>query len=102
MGGKQALEAATEAVKEIVFVPQVQLFDRHDIHVIEHRKHLVDNHFKYQEAGDIGLFALDILMQEHFSRHGEILQEQQVRQAILTGEIKQSDLEASEDVEKES
>ncbi len=103
LGGKKALDAATEAVKEIVFVPQVQLFDRHDIHVIEHRKHLVDNHFKYQEAGDIGLFALDILMQEHFARHGEILQEQQVRQAILAGEIKQSDLEASEDVEtKES
>ncbi len=104
--GKQALEVAVEAVKQIVFVPQVQLFDRHDIHVIEHGEHLVDNHEKYQEkylSGDIGFLALDILMQEHFARHGEILQEQQVRQAILAGEIKQSDLEASEDVEtKES
>ncbi len=100
LGGKEALEAATEAVRQIVFVPQVQLFDRHDIHVIEHRKHLVDNHFKYQESGDIGLFALDILMQEHFAKHGEILQEQQVRQAILTGEIKQSDLDASKDVKE--
>ena len=100
LAGKEALEAATEAVKQIAFVPQVQLFDRHDIHVIEHRKHLVDNHFKYVETGDIGLFALDILMQEHFAQHGEILQEQQVRQAILAGEIKQSDLEASEDAEE--
>ncbi|KKN29811.1 hypothetical protein LCGC14_0840380 [marine sediment metagenome] len=100
LAGKEALEAATEAVKQIAFVPQVQLFDRHDIHVIEHRKHLVDNHFKYVETGDIGLFALDILMQEHFAQHGEILQEQQVRQAILAGEIKQSDLEASKDAEE--
>ncbi len=98
----KAMEQIEAIVARIAFVPPVQIFDRHDIHIIEHRKFLVDNYFKYTGSADPGLRILAGFMQQHYAQHNEIFQEQQIRNAIISGEIKKSDLEDAEETETEN
>ena len=93
----KAMESIQSFVARIAFVPPIQIFDKHDIHIIEHRKFLVDNTFKYTGDGDPGLRILLGFMQQHYAEHNQIFQEQQIRNAIISGEIRRADLESAEE-----
>jgi hypothetical protein len=95
----QAGVSPDEAIKGI-YLPAVNPFDNHEVHIIEHKNDLLDKFFEYLGTGDPGLIVIANAMQAHWMQHSEILAEQQIRQAIATGQIKREDLESSE--EKES
>ena len=101
---QQLLEQAGGQVSaeliEQIYLPNVNPFDNHDVHIVEHKNDLLDKFFEYLGSGDPGLAVIAQAMQAHFLKHSEILAEQQIRQAIMTGEIKREDLESSQ--EKES
>jgi predicted nucleic acid-binding protein len=89
---------AEEAVKGI-YLPAVNPFDNHEVHVIEHKNDLLDKFFEYLGTGDPGMIVIANAMQVHWMQHSTILAEQQIRQAIATGVIKREDLESSEEKE---
>ena len=89
---------AEEAIKQI-YLPAVNPFDNHEVHIVEHKEDLLDKFFEYLGTGDPGLIVIANAMQVHWMQHSQILTEQQIRQAIMTGQIKREDLESSEEKE---
>ena len=84
---------------ELVFLPAVNPFDNHEVHVVEHKSDLLDKFFEYLGSGDPIMEMIAQAMQEHWAQHSEILAQQQLQQAIMTGTIKASDVESSEEQE---
>ena len=98
---RQALESGQDAKTAIaqIYLPAVNIFDNHDIHVIEHKNDLLDRYFEYLGSGDPGLLIIAQAQLAHYAQHSEILAEQQLNQAILSGTIKAEDLESSQEKE---
>jgi len=91
---------ASEDILKGIYLPAVNPFDNHEVHIIEHKNDLLDKFFEYLGTGDPGMIMIAQAMQSHWMMHAQILAEQQLRQAIATGVIKREDLESSK--EKES
>lgn len=85
-----------EAIGQI-YLPAVNPFDNHDVHIIEHKNDLLDKFFEYLGTGDPGMVIIAQAMQAHYLQHAEILSAQQLQNAILTGQIKAEDIETSEE-----
>jgi hypothetical protein len=88
-------EGLTEEMLKRIYLPAVNPFDNHDVHIIEHKDDLLDKFFEYLGSGDPGLIMIANAMQLHWAQHSEILAQQQLQQAIMTGQIKREDLESS-------
>lgn len=97
---KQAGGEVTDEILEQIFLPNVTIFDDHEVHIIEHKNDLLDKYYQYLGTGDPGMILIAQAMQAHFAEHSRILSEIQISQAIMTGQIKREDLESSQ--EKES
>ena len=95
---KQAGEPSDELLKQI-YLPSVNPFDNHDVHIVEHKNDLLDKFFEYLGTGDPGMMMIAQAMQLHWMQHSQILQDQQIANAIMTGEIKREDLESSQEKE---
>jgi len=100
---QQMVQQAGEPSEEIlsqIYLPAVNPFDNHEVHVIEHKEDLLDKFFEYLGTGDPGMIMIAQAMQAHWMQHSEILAEQQIQQAIATGVIKREDLESSREKEE--
>ena len=91
----QQAGAPSEKLLEQIYLPSVNPFDDHEVHIIEHKNDLLDKFFEYLGTGDGGMIMIAQAMQAHWMQHSEILTEQQIRQSIMTGVIKREDLESS-------
>ena len=80
-----------EQIAQIIYVPPVNMFDNHDVHIIEHQSTLVAKYYEWLETGDPGMAILANAFRDHWQLHSQILAEQQYQQAILTGQIKPPD-----------
>lgn len=91
-----------EILAELFFFPQINSFDRHDIHIIEHTNDLLDKFWEYRgsEKGDLVTMGISNWMQFHTEMHSQIYAEQQLQNAIMTGQIKREDLESSREKEE--
>jgi len=96
----QQAGGTSEDILKQIYLPAVNPFDDHEIHVIEHKNDLLDKFFEYLGTGDPGMIIIANAMQDHWMQHSQILTEQQLRQAIMTGQIKREDLESSREKEK--
>jgi len=97
---QSGLQIPSDEILATIYIPPPTFFDNHDVHIVEHRNDLTDKYPKYLGSGDEGLMVIANAMLVHFQLHSEILSEIQLRQAIMTGQIKREDLESSQ--EKES
>lgn len=99
---QQLLETGRDpkAILAQIYLPAVNVFDNHEVHIIEHKQDLLDKFFEYLGSGDPGLALIAQAMQAHWAQHAEILSEQQLQQAIISGQIKREDLESSEEKEE--
>jgi hypothetical protein len=97
---EQGVDPEQIVTDELVYLPAINPFDNHEVHVVEHKNDLLDKFFEYLGSGDPVLQMIAQAMQEHWAQHAEILAEQQLQQAIMTGQIKAEDIESSQ--EKES
>ena len=77
--------------------PTINPFDNHDVHIIEHKEDLLDKFFEYLGTGDPGYMMIAQSMQLHWMQHSQILAQQQLQNAIMTGQIKREDLESSQE-----
>jgi hypothetical protein len=84
-----------EQLLEQIYLPAANPFDNHEVHVIEHKNDLLDKFFEYLGSGDPGLIAIANAMQAHWMQHSKVLAQQQLQQAIMTGQIKAEDVESS-------
>lgn len=99
-GGIQP-DMTKEQIEGIIVMPPVNLFDNHEIHVIEHRLHLVDKYYDYISSQDPGLLLLAAAMQEHWAMHSQILADQQIRQAMMAQRIENPPKEESSSKESQ-
>lgn len=90
----------SEELLEQIYLPAVNPFDNHDVHVVEHKNDLLDKFFEYLGTGAPGMIMIAQAMQTHWMQHAQILAEQQLRQAIAQGIIKREDLESSREKEE--
>ena len=81
--GEDVLEEADDAV-----LGDVNTFDDHEVHAIEHKEDLLEHYFEYLGTGDPGMMIIAQSMLAHWNKHSMILREMQVQQAIMTGQIK--------------
>lgn len=86
----------TEEQINSMYFPTVNPFDDHEVHIPEHKSDLLDHFFEYLGTGDPGMIVIAQSMQAHFMEHSVIFQQQNIAQAIMTGQIKREDLEASQ------
>lgn len=90
---------AVEEIIESIYFPSVNIFDNHEVHIIEHKDDLLDKFFQYLGSGEPVLAQIAQSMQLHWMEHSQIYAEQQIQQAIATGVIKREDLESSREKE---
>lgn len=76
-----------DEAKQIIFIPDVNIFDDHEVHVIEHKEHLLTHYYELVESGDIGKILLAQMELAHYQQHGQILSQQQLQQALIQGNI---------------
>ncbi|MHC4620396.1 MAG: hypothetical protein ACYTEQ_21820 [Planctomycetota bacterium] len=84
-----AVPAAMAAQGLQPYMPPPNMFDNHDVHIIEHRKDLLDHYWEYLQSDDPNFVALANAMMDHFTMHSQIVQQMIVRQALLSGQIKE-------------
>ena len=92
--------APSEGILKQIYLPAVNPFDDHEVHIVEHKNDLLDKFFEYLGTGDPGMIMIAQAMQAHWMQHSQILTEQQLRQAIMTGQIRREDLESSREKEE--
>ena len=95
--GQEITDELIDSTLKQIYLPAVNPFDNHEVHIIEHKDDLLDKFFEYLGSGDPGLSMIANAMQEHWGQHSAILAQQQLQQAILTGQIKREDLESSKE-----
>jgi hypothetical protein len=93
--GEEMTEELFEQILRQIYVPIPNTFDNHDVHIIEHGNDIKDKYFEYLGSGDPGMIIIANAMKEHWDMHSSILAQQQLQQAIMTGQIKAEDLESS-------
>jgi hypothetical protein len=81
-------QAGPEEAINNIYLPSVNPFDNHDVHVIEHKNDLLDHYFEYIGTGDPGLIVIAQSMLGHWVEHANILREMQIEQALLSGQLK--------------
>lgn len=90
----------TDELLKRIYLPSVNPFDNHDVHIVEHKNDLLDKFFEYLGTGEGGMIMIAQAMQTHWMLHSEILMQQQIANAIMTGQIKREDLESSQEKEE--
>lgn len=93
----QQAGAPSEEILKRIYLPSVNLFDNHEVHAVEHKNDLLDKYFEYLGSGDPGMAMIANAMLAHWAQHSQILAQQQLQNAIMTGAIKREDLETSEE-----
>ena len=76
-----------EALSGMIYLPTVNSFDNHTVHVREHKRDLVSKYFKWIQTGDPGMMVIAQAAVDHTNLHEAILQEQITRMAMLQGTI---------------
>lgn len=93
----QQAGAPSEELLKQIYLPSINLFDNHEIHIVEHKNDLLDKYFEYLGMGDPGMLIIANAMLTHWAQHSEILAQQQLQNALMTGVIKRTDLESSKE-----
>lgn len=81
---------------ELPYMPPPNQFDSHDVHIIEHRKDLLDHYWEYLQTGDSNFVALAQAMMDHYTMHEQIVQQIMLQQAILSGQYTPPDEKPNE------
>lgn len=89
-----------EELKEILYVPAVNPFDNHDVHIIEHQDDLIGKYYEWIGTNDPGMVILANAMRDHWGQHSVILAAQQYQQAVLTGQIKPNESDSQKSSER--
>lgn len=74
-------DVATKVMQQYIFVPPVNSFDLHDIHIEEHTNFLLDKYWEYIGTGQVQWNILAQAMLAHIQMHQMVIQQSQASQA---------------------